>query len=125
MGTGPVEDFLDLIPIGHLLKVECLYRGSRDDHTVELLLAHHLKIAIEHHHVLYRRILGGMTAELHETDLQLQGGIGKQTDQIGLRRYLQGHQVQDDDAQGTDILCGCPGIVHDKDILVLENIDGW
>ena len=98
MSTCPVKDLLDLIPIGNFLKVERLHRGTCDDHTIELLLPHHLEITIEHHHVLNRGVFGCMATKFHKTDLQLQGGIGKQSDQIGLRRYLQGHQIKDGDA---------------------------
>ena len=72
--------------------------------------------------MLYRRILGRMTLQFHKTDLQLKGGIGEQTDEVCLCCDLQRHQVQDDNPQRTDILCGSSGIIHDEDILILQNI---
>ena len=101
-----------------------LHRSTGNDHAVELLIAHLGKVAVEHHHMLYRRVLRGMTLQFHETDLQLQRCIGQQTDQVCLGRDLQRHQVQNHDAQGTDVLGVCPGIVHDEYILLLQEIDG-
>ena len=65
-----------------------------------------------------------MTLQFHKTDLQLQRRIREQTDEVGLCGYLQGHQVQNGNLQGTDILGSSPRIVHHKDILILQNIDG-
>ena len=84
MGTGPIEDIGNLIPVVHLFKIKRLYRCTCDDHTIKLLIAHRFEVAVEHHHVFDRRILGGMTTQFHETDLQLQGGVRKETDQVRL-----------------------------------------
>ena len=75
VGAGPVEDIHYLVPIGHLLIIHGLHRRTCDNHTVELLMAHRLKVAIEHHHVFYGRILRRMTLKLHKIDIQLQRGV--------------------------------------------------
>ena len=72
----PSEDIRYLIPVRHLLEFQLFHRCTRDDHTIKLLVAHLLEVAIEHHHVLYRRILRCVTAEFHKTHLQLQRRIG-------------------------------------------------
>ena len=69
MGTRPGEDVGELVPVAHLLVLQLFHRCSGDNHAVELLVSHLLKLAIEHHHVLYRGILGSMALELHETDI--------------------------------------------------------
>ena len=125
MGAGPSENARNLIPIGHFFELVGFNRSSRHYHSIELLMTHSLKITIEHHHVLNRRILGGMTLELHETDIQLQWGVGQQTDQVCLCGYLQGHEIQDDNLQGTNVLGRCPRVIHYKYILTLKYLYCW
>ena len=125
VGTCPLEDGGNLLPVGHFLKGIVLYGCTGDNHTIKLLMFHLLEIAVEHHHVLYRSVLGRMALELHKTDVQLQWGVREHTHEIGLSSYLQGHEVEDSDAQRTDILCGGTGIVHHKDILFLQQLYRW
>ena len=68
----PLEYLGHLFPIAHLLKVEMLYRCTRDDESIILMLAHLLKVGIEGLHMLYRRILRRMALHLHEAQLYLQ-----------------------------------------------------
>ena len=70
------------------------------------------------------RILRSVALQLHKADVELQRRVGKQTDKIGFRRYLQRHEVEDDNAQRTNILSMRTGIAHDKYILLLQQING-
>ena len=124
MGACPVENLSHLRPVGHILKLQRLDRSTRDNHAVILLALHLLEVAIEHHHVLYRRVLGRMTLQLHEVDFQLQRRIGQQADKVCLRRYLQRHQVEYRNAQGTDVLHVSTRIVHYKYVLLLQKFYG-
>ena len=124
MSTSPSEDFLHLVPIADILELHLLDRSPRDNHAVELFLTQLFKVAIKHHHVLYGRILRRVTFQLHETNLQLQRRVGKQTDQVCLCRYLQRHEIEDNHPQGTNVLHVSPGVVHHKDVLVLQQLDG-
>ena len=70
-----------------------------------------------------RGILRRMTLQFHEGDIHLQGCIRQQTDQVRLCRNLQGHQVEDDNLQRTNILRMRPAVIHNEDILVFEDIN--
>ena len=88
MRTRPVEDFSNLIPISHLLKIHLLYRSTGDNHAIVLFTAHLVEIRIECFHVFYRSVLGSMAFYLHERDFHLKRSIGKQTHQIRFRCNL-------------------------------------
>lgn len=66
-----------------------------------------------------------MTLEFHEIDLKLQRRIGQQSHEVGLCSYLQRHQVENHDFKWTDFLAVSPALVHHKDILMLQQLDGW
>ncbi len=88
IAAGPIEDAVDFPPIVYILIGNGLNGGSGDDHAIELMLHQQLRILVEHHHVLHGGILRRMALELHEIDLHLQRGVGQQTDEVGLGRYL-------------------------------------
>ena len=73
--AGPVEYLLDFVPIVHLLEVQMFHRRSRDDHSVELLVAHVLKVTVERFHVFDGRILRRMAFQFHEAYLNLERRI--------------------------------------------------
>lgn len=118
--ASPVEDLHDLRPILHILVLHRLDRSTRHNHAVKLLLGEFGEILVEHHHVLYRRILRGVALQLHKIHLQLQRGIGEKTHQVGLGGYLEGHQVEHDDFQWSNLLAVRPTLVHHEDVLMLE-----
>ena len=124
VGFHPLENLGHLIPIRHLFVSELFDGGAGDDHAVELLFLEDVEILVEHHHVLDGRILGGVALEFHKTYLQLQGRIGEQPHQVGLRGNLERHEVEDDDAQRTDVLRVGARVVHHEDILLLEQFNG-
>ena len=88
MRTRPVEDFSNLIPISHLLKIHLLYRSTGDNHAIVLFTAHLVEIRIKCFHVFYRSVLGSMAFYLHERDFHLKRSIGKQTHQVRFRCNL-------------------------------------
>ena len=102
MRARPSEDIGNLIPIGHIFKLHRLNRCTRDNHTIEFFFAHRLKITIEHHHVFYGRVFGGVTLQLHETDFHLKRSVRKQTNQVCLSGDFKRHQIQNHDFQRTD-----------------------
>ena len=125
VGVGPVEDVDNLAPILHVFKAELLYGGASDNHSVKILLAEHLKVLVEKEHVLYWRVLGCMATKPHKVDFHLQRSVGKQAYEVGFGGHLQGHEVKDDNAQGAYVLSVGPSVVHNKDVLALEKVDGW
>ena len=68
---GPGEDIAQFVPIVHLLEVEVFHRGSGNDESVELFMAHLLKIAVEGLHVFNGRVFARVRLHLHQVHLQL------------------------------------------------------
>ena len=95
-----------------------------DDHAVELFASEVVVRAVEHHHVLDGRVLRCVTLQLHKRDVELQRGVRQQAYQVGLRRNLQRHQVQDDDAQRADVLTVGACFVHHEDVFPLQQFYG-
>ena len=124
VGLCPFEDFRDFVPVTHLLVIKLFDRSPCDDHAVELLCLEDFEILVEQHHVFDGRILRCVAFKAHEHDFELQRSIGEQSQQVGLCGNLQRHEVEDDDAQRTDILCGGTRVVHHEDILLFEQVDG-
>ena len=52
------------------------------------------------------------------------GGVAQKAEQLGLRLDLGGHQVEDGDFQGADILSHGPLVGHDEDIFGLQHLNG-
>ena len=124
MRARPIKNGAQFIPIVHALKRNGFHGSASHNHTIEFLFPQSLKILIEHHHVLYRSVFGCMGTEFHEVNLHLQRRVGEQPDKVGLRGNLQRHKVEDNNPQGTDILIERAALVHDEDILTLQQLDG-
>jgi hypothetical protein len=62
-----------------------------------------------------------MVFGMYQVDLDLKGRIGKQSQQMGFCGMLDGHNVQDHNPLGPDILVDGPGLVHDKYVLLFQN----
>ena len=75
--------------------------------------------------MLDRRILGRMPFYLHKVEFHLQRCITQQADKVRFRRNLQRHQVQHDNPQRANVLFGCTQRVHHKDVLLLQQLNGW
>ena len=58
-------------------------------------------------------------------NLHLQGCVGQETQEVGLRGYLQRHQIENGNAQGTNVLMLCSLVAQHKDVLFLEILYRW
>ena len=103
-GACPGKDVGELVPVGHGLVVKMFHWCARDNHAIELLVTQKLEVLVEGTHVLHGRVLRGVTLDLHQREVQLQGRVGKHTHEVRLGGDFDGHQVQHHDAQGTDVL---------------------
>ena len=112
-----IHDLAQLVPVVHILIVQVLNGGTGDDHTVKALIAHRIKGFIKRLHVLLRGVGGIMGLGLQKGQLHLQGAVGQKACQLGFRYNFGGHQVQNQDAQGTDLLGLRTLLVHDKHVL--------
>ena len=122
VGLAPLHDPAELIPVFHLLKVQLLHRRAGDDHAVEIAVLYVLKIRVELEHVFLRGVFAHIGAGLHELQLHLQGRVAQQTGELGLRRNLGGHEIQQQNLQRADILRHGPVFGHDKDVFVFQYI---
>ena len=69
-------------------------------------------------------VLGVVADGLQQFHLDLQGGVGEFPQQLGLRGDLGGHQVENEQVEGPDVLVDGPVLRHDKDILALQSFAG-
>ena len=69
-------------------------------------------------------VLGGVAPGLEQLDVDLEGGVGQLAQQLGLGDDFGGHQVEDEQVQGADVLVQGAALRHDKDILALQHAGG-
>ena len=70
------------------------------------------------------RVLGGVAPGLKELDIDLERRIRQLAQQLGLGDDLGGHQVEDEQVQGADVLMQGAALRHDEDILALQHAGG-
>ena len=124
MGTGPVHDLAKLPPVVHLLKLQVFHRSAGDNHAVELLVLYLIEGGVEGLQVGHVRVLGGVALGLEQMYIDLEGRIGQLAQQLGLGDDLGGHQVEDEQAQGADVLVQGAALRHDKDVFALQHTGG-
>ena len=105
-------------------EVHQLHRRAGDDETVEGAAADLAKGFVEGQHVGLGGVLGHMTPGGDQLQFDLQGGVAKDPGQLGLRVHLGGHQVQQEDLEGADVLGDGPGLRHDEDVLPPQDPGG-
>ncbi len=69
-------------------------------------------------------VLGLVAGGVEQGHLHLQRGVAEQAQELGLGGDLGGHQVQDGDAQRTDILVAGAFLAHDEDVFAFEGAAG-
>ena len=124
MGFGPLHDPAQFLPVGHFLEGQKFHRRAGDDHAVIILVLNLVERLIERQHVLLGSILGLVAADLHQLQFHLQRRVAQQTGKLCLGNDLGGHQVQQRDAQRTNLLRPGPGLGHDEDIFVFQDLPG-
>ena len=124
VGLGPLHDLAKLLPIVHLLKVQKLYGGTRDDHAVVFLVADVVKGLVEGEEMLLRRVLGLVGLSADEGQLDLQGGISQDSRDLRFGLDLFGHEIEKHDTQRTDVLGNGSRLGHHKDIFIGKGLHG-
>ena len=95
VGFGPVHDLAEFGPVVHLFKVQVLHRRAGDDETVIVGILYGVEGGVEGFQVAAVHVLGAVAHGAQQFHLDLQGGVGKFPQELGLRDDLRGHQVQD------------------------------
>ena len=115
MGTGPVQIFYQFRPVIDFFEGQRFYRCAGDNEAVVVLVPDFVKgviIGIE---------VGGVGVAAHvgsgmtEIDLYLQGRITEETEVLEFRDFLERHEIQDQDAQGSDVLVEGFAAVNGRD----------
>ena len=65
------------------------------------------------------RLVGG---KHHQFQMHLQGGIAQNPAQLGLRYDFGGHQIQQNDFQGADLLTQGSVLRHHEDVFILQDL---
>ncbi len=120
----PVEDAPELVPIRDAFELEKFHGSAGDDEAVELLMPDAFPIAIEVEHMFGRRILGRVRGDLYQRHLHLQRSGADQPRELRLGLDLIGHEIEEADAQGPDILPDRSILGHHHDPLLLEGRTG-
>ena len=104
VALGPLYVIHQFLPVFHLFKLEAFHRRPRDDKTVIIPVFDVRKLQIRFVQIGIVRMgcfPGHGTGKVH---FDLQWTVSQQPQQLQLRGFLQGHQVQDQDLQRADIL---------------------
>ena len=118
------RDVFQFLPVMDVLKVDKAQGGPGDDQSIVTMVPDLIEGFVKGLEVFDGCILGGMVFWMYQVNLDLQGCIGKQSQQMGFCGMLDRHNVQDHNALGPDILVDGTAMVHDEDILLPENIGG-
>lgn len=121
---GPVHDGGQLFPVADFRKLHLLHRRAGDDQAVEVLLAHLVKGFVERLQVLQGRVARKVRGRAQEGDLHLQGRVADDAQQLRFGDDLCGHEVEDGDVQGADVLRARARGGHDEYILLPQDGDG-
>ena len=121
VGLAPLHDPAKLLPVIHILEIKVLHRRAGDDHAVEFTVLQFIKGFVEGQQMLFGGILGFMSGNHHQLQMDLQRRITQNTAQLGFRDDFCRHQVQQHDLQRTNMLGLCPGLFHNENVFVLKN----
>ena len=123
MLLGPVHDAAELVPIVDALERHLLDGGARDDEAVIVVGLEVVERVVELHEVV-RRVRGLVARDAHEVDAHLDGRLRNEAEDLRLRFDLRGHQVEQSDAQRTDLLLASHVLLEGEDALLLEDALG-
>ena len=121
VGLGPLHDLAQLIPVVHVGEVQVFYGGAGDDHAVVLLVFDLVKGSIEGGQVAGVGILRDVAKGMQQLHLDLKRRVGQLAQQLGLGNDLGGHQIQNQQIQGTDVLVHGPELRHNEDVFPLQS----
>ena len=101
VGMCPIENALQLGPVGDFFEFHLLQGGSGDDETVVMLRRHVAERSVKGIHMGLRSVFRHMALHLHPVEPYGIGGVGKYPYKVGLGINLDGHQVEDRYPYGT------------------------
>ena len=122
VGGGPIHDLDQLVPIVDVRKIQLLNGSAGDDEAVEIGIADLVERAVEGIQMLGGHVFSLVAAGAQKFHLALQRRVGELAHDLRLGGDLGGHEVQDQHAQGTNVLVQRAELRHDKDILALQRL---
>ena len=124
VGFRPVENALEFVPVGHVLERQQLHRRAGNDEAVELAILHLVPGLVEGDEVFLGGVLGLVVANADQGQFDLQRRGADQPGELRLRPDLVGHQVEQADLEGADVLAQGGLLVHDGHALLDQNFTG-
>ena len=124
MGFAPLHDPAQLRPVVHVLKGHLFDGSPGDDHAVKFPVLQLVEGLVEGQQMFLGGVLGFVGGDHHQFQVHLQGGVAQQAAELGFGDDFGGHQIQKHDLQGTDVLGLGPSLLHDEDILILQDSGG-
>lgn len=104
VALGPFHVFREFLPVVDVFEVIAFDGRSRDEEAVIVAVFDVLEFQVGRVQVGVVRVGRFVRDRAAEIDFDLDGGISQKAQQHELRRFFQGHQVQNQDAQGADVL---------------------
>ena len=120
---APLHHPAQLLPVIDLLKGHLLHRSAGYDKSVVIFILYVIKGFVKGYHVLPGGMLGHSAADGDKLHVDLQRGIAQQTCKLRFGSNFGGHQIQNKNAQRTDILSCRALVVHNKNIFICQNPD--
>ena len=116
----PLHDLAQLVPIVYVLEVKQLNRRAGDDHAVKMTVLDLIKRGVEGLQMLSRNVLRLVRRRFQQLNLDLQRSVGQLAQNLGLGDDFRGHEVHQQQLQGTNVLMHCAVFGHNEDVLALE-----
>ena len=114
------HDFQQFLPVVHILERQMFHGRAGDDHAVEAAVADLREGLVKTLQMAQGRILGFVRRRTQQGDVDLNGRIAQQAQQLRFRGDFGGHQVDDDDLQRPDVLLAGAVLGHNKDVFVFQ-----
>ena len=124
IGLGPVKDAGKLFPIGDVIKVQMLYRGTGDDQPIEFLVGDFLERAVEAFKVICGRIARLVVGHADQAEFDLQGRGPDQPRELVFCLDFFRHQVQQGNAQRPDVLTCRHFLIQHHDTFARQHVIG-
>lgn len=121
MGLGPLHDLAELLPVINILELHQFDGRASDDETVVFFVTDLVEGAVEGKQMILGRMGGFVGFGLHKVDFNLKRSVGQAAQDLSLGHDLERHEVEQADAQRTDILGERTVLGHNKYIFAFQH----
>ena len=118
--TRKIHDFDKFVPIFDVFKRYGFDGRARDYHSVELHFLDLGKRAVKLLHMRFGHVRTLVACCSYEVNIDLQRRIAEKAHELGFRHFLCGHEVDDCNFEGSDILRDRTHGVHDENLFFAQ-----